>query len=503
MTPAAVRRVRPRITLSIAISGLVVLASVTIVLLYAWQTWASWNAQQRVLIRETTNLAQSLSEQTASSFEVTTSVLERMYFWAAARGVAPPQRALLRDLLRVRTPSMRAIRTLAFFDRNALPVVRSAAPRDAREIPGARAAWTYHSMHATLQARLGDPAFDQSARVWTITESRRFNDRAGRFAGIVLATVSLAPLARLVLPVDVGRDGVIGVVLIDSGMFVVRNAHNRQFFGRPVTDSVLLTRLRSAPAGQFTHRSSFDGVTRHIAYREVSTFRLAVEVGISVDEAFASWRTISIVGFAGVCSVIGLIASLMRFLLREIRRNAESQALLAEFALRDGLTSLANRRQFDITIERECRQADRDGTELSLLMIDADEFKSYNDRYGHQVGDDVLRIVAECIRENSVRPSDLAARYGGEEFAVVLPRTPLSGAQTIAERIRTAVAARDLVHADSTFGRVTVSIGIALRIPGHLAPSAELVRSADEALYAAKRNGRNRIESAPDARSAG
>ena len=169
----------------------------------------------------------------------------------------------------------------------------------------------------------------------------------------------------------------------------------------------------------------------------------------------------------------------------------------AEFALRDALTSLANRRQLDITIEREYRQAQRDGTELSLLMIDVDEFKKYNDRFGHQAGDDVLRIVAECIRKSSVRPSDLAARYGGKEFAVVLPRTSFAGARTIAERIRATVFARDIVHADSPFGRLTVSIGIGLKLWAQPAPS-DLVLSADQALYLAKQNGRNRVESAPD-----
>ena len=450
-----------------------------------------------MLSRETTNLAQSLSEHTASSFAVTDSVLERMYFWAAARGVAPPQRQLLRDLLRVRTPAMAAIRTLAFYDRNGREVVRSFARHDAPTIPGGHTAWAYHAAHASLQPRLGDAVFDRSANLWVMTESRRFNDRAGRFGGIVLATVSIAPLARLVLPVDVGHDGAIALILLESGTFVLRDSGDREFFGLRVSDSSLLSTLRTTTSGEFAHRSSLDGIMRKIAFRRVAPFGLTVEVGISVDEAFASWRAISTVGFVSVCSVIAIIIVLTRFLLRELRRNAESQKLLAEFALRDALTGLANRRQFDMTIERECRQADRDRTELSLLMIDVDHFKSYNDRYGHQVGDAVLRIIADCIRESCERPGDLAARYGGEEFAVVLPRTTLSGAQMIAERIRAAVVAREITHTESSSGHVTISVGIALRVSGHPNPE-ELIRSADRALYAAKRKGRNRIDATVD-----
>ena len=170
---------------------------------------------------------------------------------------------------------------------------------------------------------------------------------------------------------------------------------------------------------------------------------------------------------------------------------------MAQLALTDGLTGIANRRQLDDVLARAFPIARRDGEPLALLMIDADNFKHYNDHYGHQSGDDVLRSIAKAMVE-CIRPSDLAARYGGEEFAVVLPRTELVDALTIAERIRAAVVAAGLPHAGVNAGIVTISIGVAGVRPTGECDHGTLVLAADRALYCAKRSGRNCCELAPE-----
>jgi diguanylate cyclase (GGDEF)-like protein/PAS domain S-box-containing protein len=168
---------------------------------------------------------------------------------------------------------------------------------------------------------------------------------------------------------------------------------------------------------------------------------------------------------------------------------------LSEQASTDGLTGLANRRAFDIALDREWRHAARVGAPLSLLMIDVDHFKKFNDRYGHQAGDDCLRAVAEGILGNIRRPRDLLARYGGEEFVVILPATAIDGADSMAQAIQRAVNADLISHNGSPEGHVTVSIGVACSRPMRDGGPALLVEAADSALYAAKRNGRNRVES--------
>lgn len=168
--------------------------------------------------------------------------------------------------------------------------------------------------------------------------------------------------------------------------------------------------------------------------------------------------------------------------------------LVENLAMADGLTGIANRRRFDETMDREWRRAMRDGSLLSLLMIDVDHFKPYNDIYGHVLGDACLRRIAEAAQEVIHRSSDLFARYGGEEFVVVLPNTDRNGAQLVAEQIRRAVEMCGLPHSGNTHGVVTVSIGCATLALGHDSAATALVEAADQAMYQAKSAGRNRVE---------
>lgn len=168
--------------------------------------------------------------------------------------------------------------------------------------------------------------------------------------------------------------------------------------------------------------------------------------------------------------------------------------LVENLAMVDGLTGVANRRRYDEKMDREWRRAMRDGSLLSLLMIDVDHFKSYNDIYGHVLGDRCLRQVAVTAQEVIHRSSDLFARYGGEEFVAVLPNTDREGALLVAEQIRRAVEELRLPHSGNPHGFVTVSVGCATQTLGHNSPSTVLVEAADQALYLAKSNGRNRTE---------
>jgi two-component system chemotaxis family response regulator WspR len=160
----------------------------------------------------------------------------------------------------------------------------------------------------------------------------------------------------------------------------------------------------------------------------------------------------------------------------------------------DGLTGLSNRRHFDEYMELEWRRALREQGQLSLLMIDVDYFKTYNDTFGHLEGDEALRKVATAIRDASARPSDLPARYGGEEFALVLPNTSQGGARLMAEKLRMTVEALKIPHISPAEGSsLTISIGLSTVIPQTGSSCRDLISAADKGLYLAKNNGRNQV----------
>lgn len=181
--------------------------------------------------------------------------------------------------------------------------------------------------------------------------------------------------------------------------------------------------------------------------------------------------------------------------LRDMTAQKEAQHALELLATQDSVTGIANRRRFDELLQFEWNRAMRDSKVLTLLMIDVDYFKSYNDTYGHQAGDACLRRVATAISECVQRTVDVAARYGGEEFAVILPNATLSGAMIVAERIRSAVEKLDLSEPGMHGAKITISIGVANVTPMQAGGFKNLVSAADAALYHAKRGGRNRVSS--------
>lgn len=171
----------------------------------------------------------------------------------------------------------------------------------------------------------------------------------------------------------------------------------------------------------------------------------------------------------------------------------EANRKLAALSTTDGLTGLANRRRFDEVLNAEWARAKRTAQPFALVMLDVDHFKKFNDQYGHQAGDDCLKNVAGMIRAQARRAGDLAARYGGEEFALVLADTDATTARRLAEAVRHTIEAMDVPHELSPFGKVTVSIGVAIMMPGVDMDAQGLLRAADEALYRAKHEGRNRV----------
>jgi len=184
----------------------------------------------------------------------------------------------------------------------------------------------------------------------------------------------------------------------------------------------------------------------------------------------------------------------LKALQKEKQKLAAVNLELERLSSLDGLTGIANRRYFDDSFDREWRRAMRETEPLSLIMCDVDYFKLYNDSYGHQAGDECLKLVASSLNDAMQRPTDLVARYGGEEFVILLPGTHAHGAIRVAERVRQAVLDLKLPHEKSdAHDYVTISMGAATVAPMLKHRAEELLLAADKALYAAKGSGRNRV----------
>lgn len=190
--------------------------------------------------------------------------------------------------------------------------------------------------------------------------------------------------------------------------------------------------------------------------------------------------------------------AIVRVRIRNHLQSVQQRRLLEQLAMLDSLTGIPNRRRFAEVYEQEWRRCMRDGVPLSLIVVDVDHFKMFNDSYGHAAGDEVLRRIANTLQTSLRRPGDFVARYGGEEFVILLPGIDSEGALALSEHTRADIEAERIPHAVSEVSPwITISLGGATRIPTEGAPSPELFSLADTYLYEAKHKGRNRVAWAP------
>lgn len=328
--------------------------------------------------------------------------------------------------------------------------------------------------------------------------SRRILNPDGSFGGVALAIMKLSYFQEALSRLQLGSDGVVTLLRSDGAILMRQSARP---LPRPGTLSpALLKTLQEAGGTSFVIRSEIDGVERLYTSTQVGDFPLIVAVGVSMHDIYDRFSreafAISLVLVVICGGLIGLTIRLTRELRRRTaaeRRLTATNADLARLSITDGLTGLRNRRAFDEALGRELRTARRNGTRLTLLLIDVDHFKSFNDRYGHGSGDQTLIAFGRVLALSCRVPGSTAFRVGGEEFAMLLPETGLQRGVRVAEQIQTEVRALALPHAASPKGTVTASIGVAEI--GDCEPAAAYSRT-DAALYRAKDSGRDRVAGA-------
>ncbi|MDP9607275.1 UNVERIFIED_ORG: diguanylate cyclase (GGDEF)-like protein [Variovorax paradoxus] len=246
------------------------------------------------------------------------------------------------------------------------------------------------------------------------------------------------------------------------------------------------------------------------SFERLPNYPLFATACLSKDEILANWWRETLWHSGGVILLVLLVAGVGWCLIRQLKLQIQTEGELRQardaletlnttlhtLAMEDGLTGLANRRKFDVTLETEFGRAIRNASTLALIMLDVDCFKQYNDIYGHPAGDKCLQTIGRTIMKVAfVRTGDLAARYGGEELAVLLPDTDVTGVVALAERIRNAVHDLKIEHAGMPGGFVTLSAEVEALRPTELdggQPQA-LIQAADVALYRAKTTGRDRV----------
>ncbi|MCJ2128684.1 sensor domain-containing diguanylate cyclase [Methylobacterium sp. E-045] len=322
--------------------------------------------------------------------------------------------------------------------------------------------------------------------------SRRVSKPDGSFGGVVLGSLKLSYFTRLFDQIGLGREGAINLYLRD-GTRVMRYPYEAADIGVNIAGAPTFMRFASARNGSFVDVSVRDGVERYYTFTQVGDLPLILNVALSTRDVEAEWRTKAL-GIGIVLLILcGLTVALSLLFGKELRRRTLMQAEFSRLSETDTLTGLANRRRFDEAFSYACAQVARSGKPLSLLMIDADHFKRFNDHYGHEVGDAVLKGLARCLGASVHRPSDLVCRVGGEEFALLLPDTDAAGAFRVAGAVHAQIATLVVEAAGIGPGGITVSIGLATGT----ADARNLYTRADTALYEAKAGGRNQTRCVP------
>lgn len=353
-----------------------------------------------------------------------------------------------------------------------------------------------HKADPNLGLDISKPLFSRLTGTRIVVLSRRINKPDGSFGGVVLASLKLDYFSRLFDQIGLGRDGAINLYLRD-GTRLMRQPYEEADIGVNIAGAPTFERFVRERSGSFIGTSVRDGVERHYTFSRVGDLPLVLNVALATRDIEAGWRTKALVIGTVVLMLCGLTVFLSLLYGRDLRRRAALQAELAQLSRTDALTGLPNRRRFDEVSERAWKSAQRTGKPLSLLVVDADHFKRYNDRYGHAVGDEVLKELARCLSASVHRPDDLVARIGGEEFVVLLPDTDADGAARIAAKVHEQVATLAVPTAGIKAATVTVSIGLATGHATSDEPAEALYRAADAALYEAKSGGRNRTCFAP------
>jgi diguanylate cyclase (GGDEF)-like protein/PAS domain S-box-containing protein len=611
--------------LPIRAATFVMLVCVVILALGGWREWASRNAVLKNAEADMSNLARSLMQHADDTLELADVVLIGMVDRLETDGTGSAATARLQTFIELRKATLARIRGLFIYGEDGQWLLTTEKIEVARFNNSDREYFQRHRESTDRKTLIGRPVQSRSGGQWVLTLSRRFDHPDGSFAGVALMTIDATYFSHFYANYEIGANGAIALLGTD-GIILARSPHDEKYIGRDMSAAPLFKDFGSRPSSSvYYFKSPLDHVERLSFYKKSDRYPLMVLATEAQDDVLAPWRQEAVERTAFVLALVGLIAVVGLFLVRQLyerhrmatalankeadfrllaeessdmvtrigwdgrilyvspssvnvvgwradqltgtaalagvnsidlpqveqlvaalkcgetddgriiyrtrhrqkgeiwlestmhaTRNAESGEVdgvvavsrdmtarkeledkLGALATLDGLTEIANRRRFDERLQEEWARARRDGSSLSLLLIDVDHFKKFNDQYGHQAGDACLHTIAQALAEQARRPADLAARYGGEEFALILPNTDAAGCEQVGDSLRSALRDLGIAHnLNPPSELVTISLGGATTKPSAIHGSIEgtsMIEAADQALYAAKNGGRDRL----------
>lgn len=380
---------------------------------------------------------------------------------------------------------------MEIFDANGFVVANSQIHPFAITNYADREYFQYHRLHHTDSGLyISQPDQSEYTNEPILYLTKHLLDQQQRFAGVIGIQLKLSHFDSLYAQLNLPDGGHVSL-LRNDGWGVFRYPQQQGFYKRSLADNRRFNKMLQQQSGHLPIAAGpYDGVRRLIAYKTSDRYPIVNLVSTTEAKLLHHWRhqSINMLSYATLGGLV--ILALTLFTYHQLNRLQASLHASSS----DPLTGLANRRELDQRLADEWRRARRKQQQLSVLFIDIDEFKNYNDHYGHQAGDKCLIRIAQALEQQFRRGGELVCRYGGEEFVALLPQDGLTDQPAdIAERLRLRIEHLGLKHDYSaTADKVTISVGVASLIPSD-EDSARLLGLADEALYQAKSEGRNRV----------
>ncbi|MCX2897884.1 GGDEF domain-containing protein [Pseudomonas mandelii] len=447
-----------------------------------------------------TNLTRAMAQQAEDTFMNADLVLSSLADWLQADGYGAAQLPRLQKTFARRVLALNQLHGIFLFDRQGQWVVTSFEDLPHGKGVADRDYFKFHQQNASSVAHIGPAIRSRENGEWIIPLSKRVNDRNGKFLGVLMAGIKMSYFDQFFKSFSIDDNGSMFLALTDGTLLARRPFVEAQIGSTLAQGEIFQKWLPSASSGNAMVNSVVDGVMRLHGYRQLDAYPLVVSAASSQTAILKHWSDTAFQSSVIVALVV-LGVSLFGWVFVHQVRDSErieadlraAQEALELIATHDSLTGLANRRLFERALDIEFGRGARLGTSLSLIMLDIDFFKRYNDAYGHVAGDHCLAQVAGAVKACCHRKADLAVRYGGEEFAVLLPDTDLRGATVIAEEIRRKVIGKNITHSGSPTGYVTVSLGCYSFVPSARDSVEVFIERADAALYQAKHSGRNRV----------
>lgn len=494
-------RLTPK-ALSLSLIGFILLVCFSLILATAWQMAQSSGERVDAAKITVSNIVLAAEQQARDTMLQADNTLRDLAERVAHDGSGPDQQERLAKLMARRVNNIEGVQGLFIFDAHGNWMANSFTEGLHTKNNSDRAYFVYHRDHDDQSIHIGSIVESRTTGEMVIPISRRIETADGAFAGVALATVPVSYFQSFFKRMDVDDAGVIFLAL-DNGELLARRPTVAALMTTNLSKGEIFSRyLPQSDSGTAIIKSIVDGIERIYAYRRLAGLPIVAAAGVSYEHVFAPWWSYVYQSVALVGSIILALGFLGSLLYRQIQQllvaERELKAIRKELevmAHTDGLTSLANRRSFDLAMDKEWKRATRNQTSISVILLDIDLFKQYNDHYGHLSGDDCLGRVANLIAANVNRPGDIAARYGGEEFIVLLPDTELAGAVMVAENIRLSLLNAKIQHSVSPFGIVTISSGVVSTAKTGEENHKEFLIKADRLLYSAKAQGRNRVGS--------